>query len=237
MTNNDSKLITTFDELEYEFAITTKKIKKALVNFPDIDVTSLVEELQTFSAVKNKRIPLLDEDVFEKVTTVETLWQKLNKYWSVFNHDILLILLKLVKCEKANKIFEEFLSRIDSPAIEDLDLVLYCEVFESQRLKPCLRIKVKANKCSILLKRKVEEVISVKFALKDYCLCFKGIKEGCIELVYEISNAMRSYFLQCKFTGYDLAEFAACDIISLHLNDMELKVSSKIKMVSISVIL
>ena len=42
---------------------------------------------------------------------------------------------------------------------------------------------------------------------------------------------MMLYFLQCKFTGSDLAEFAAHDIISIHINDKELIITSKIDMV------
>jgi len=233
-TNKVPELITTLDDLEFEFAIATKKIKEALINSPDIiDVSSLVEQLQTFSAVRNKQVPLLDEDVFEKVTTIEKLWQKLNRFWSVFNYDMLIILLRVVNCKRANKIFEEFLARINVSAMEDMDLVLHCEVIKSQKLKPWLRIKVNSEKCTDFIKRKVEEAVSIKFNLKEHCLLCRGIKTGCIELVYEISNAVMEYFLQCTFTGYDLAEFAACDIISLHLNDKELKIPSEIKMVNI----
>ena len=224
------KLRTT-EDLEVEFAIATGKIKQALCNSP-INVTTVIEQLQTISVVKNMNIPLLDEDVFESVTTVEKLWQRLSRFWSIYNYNMLRMLLRIVKCKRADDLFNEFLSRIDVSAIEDMEIVLHFEVFERQGLiKPLLRIKVKAESCTNYIRRKVEEVISSKLNLKEYTLFFKGIKEGCIELIYEISNAVMLYFLQYKFTGYDLAEFAAHGIISIYINDMELMIPTEIDMV------
>jgi len=227
---NNIKLVT-FEDLEVEFARTTNKIKQTL-NSIHIDIMSLVEQLQTISAVKDKKVPLLDEDVFENVTTIEKLWKKLNRYWSIVDYDVLRIILKLVRCKQADDILEEFLSRIDVTIIKDVDLVLYYETFESKGLvKPLLRIKVKIDNYTDRIKAEVEEIMSLKFNLKEYSLRFRGIKEGCIELVYEISNAMMEYFLHCNFTGYDLADFAACTIISLYIDDMELQIPLEIEMV------
>ena len=180
--------------------------------------------------MRNKNVPLLDEDVFENVTTVEKLWQRLSRFWSIYDYDMLKILLRIVKCKKADEIFEDFLSKIDVSAMEDMELVPHYEVFERQGLvKPLLRIKVKAECCTNSVKKEVIEVVSLIFDLKKFSLRFRGIKEGCVELIYEISNAMMLYFLQYKFTGADLAEFAAHDIISIHINnDMELIVPSEI---------
>ena len=224
------KLRTT-EDLEVEFAIATDKIKQVLCNSP-INVTSVIEQLQTISAVRNKNVPLLDKDVFESVTTVEKLWQRLSRFWSIYNYDILRILLRIIKYKRADDIFKEFLSRIDVSAIEDMEIVAHYEVIEREgSIKPLLRIKVKAESCTHFVRREVEEVVSSAFDLKEYTLSFKGIKEGCIELIYEISDEVMLYFLQCKFTGSDLAKFAAHDIISIHINDMELIIPSKIDMV------
>ena len=221
----------TIADLEVKFAITTNKIKQVLCSSP-INVTEVVEQLQIISAVKNKHVPLFDEDVFDSVTTFEKLWQKLNKFWSIFNYDLLVTLLKIVECKRAEEILQEFLSRIDISAIEDMDLVLNCEVIEGEGSpKPVLRVKVGVEKCTKYIERKVEEIISSKFDLKEYKLYFRSIKKGCIELAYEISDAMMSYFIQCQFTGNDLAEFAAHNIICLQINDMKLEIPSEIIMV------
>ena len=235
-TSNDQladKNMVTSEDLEVEFAITTNKIKQALNNSPSpIDVKSVVEQLQTISAVKDKNIPLLDGDVLKDIITVEKLWEKLNRFWSIFDYDSLKILLRIVECKRANEIFEEFLSKIDVSTMEDMDLVHYYEVFEREgSVKPLLRIKINAKKCTCYTERKIKKILSSKFNIEEYSLWFRGIKEGCNELVFEISNGMMSYFLECKFAGYHLADFATHNIISLHLNDMELQIPPEINMV------
>ena len=129
------------------------------------------------------------------------------------------------------------MSRVDLSVIKDIDLVAHYEIFKRKGLmKPLLRIKVKVDKIDNItdsIKREVKEAMSLKFRLEKYSLWFKGIKEGCIELVYEISNAMMSYFLHYKFDGYNLTDLAACKIISLHINEMELQIPPEIDMVCI----
>ena len=227
--------ITNSDDLEMEFAITTNKIKQELCS-SHVDVVSVVEQLQVCSAVKDKNIPLFDEEVLENVSTVEKLWQKLNKFWSIFDYDVLRFLLRFAKCKKAVEIFDKFLSRIDVASMEDVDLVLHCKVIESQGLmKPLLRIKVKTEKFTSYTERRVREIVSSKFDLENYSLRFRGIKQGCIELLYKISNATMVYLLQCKLVGYDLKNLAAYDIISFHINNMELKLPSAVDVVCKSV--
>ena len=212
----------TYEDLEVAFAITTSQIKQVLTNSP-IDIISVVEQLQTMTAVRNKNIPLFDEDVLENVTTIEKLWQKLNRFWSIVNYEILRRLLKIVQCKKADEIFQGFLSRIDISALEDVDLVLHCEASEPQGLtKPLLRVKVTAEKCTSFIKRKVEEVVSLKFNLGEYTLRCRAIKQGCFELVYEISNALMSYLLDYDFTKSDAVSFTTHNIISLQINDIKL---------------
>ena len=212
-----------------EFTVTTNEIKQALTNsLKPIDVRSVVEELQTLSAVKDKHIPLLDEDVFKDVTTVEKLWEKLNRFWSIFDHNLLKILLRIAECKRANEIFEDFLLKINISTMEDMDLVVFTR---EGSVKPLLRIKINAEKCSCYTERKVKKIVSSIFNVEEYSLWFKGIREGYNELVYEIPNPMMSYFLQCKFAGHDLADFTTHNIISFHINDMELQIPPEITMV------
>ena len=205
-----------------KFTDTTNKIKQVLCS-NSVDVISVVEQLQRCSGVKDKNIPLFDEDDFKNVNMIENLWQKLDRFWSIFDYDVLRILLEFVKCKRADEIFEEFLSTTDISAIEDL--VLHYKVFEGQELiKPLLMVKSKVENYTHSIRRKIEKVICSKFDLQEHSFRFKGIKssKGCIGLVYEISNTMMSYILRCKIAGYDLAEFAANHIIGLQINYKEL---------------
>jgi len=228
--------LTKLEDIEVEFAKMTNRIKEALIS-NDINVVSLVEQLCTISAVSNKNVPLFDEDVFEKVKSIDEFWRRLRMFWNIFDYDLPQFVIKISECREAQVIFEEFLSRIDPSAIEDVDLVLHCRVEERVgSLKPVLRNKVNAEKCSLDVVQEVKKIVSETYDLKIYSLRFKGIKEGCIELSYYISKAMTMHFLQLKITASILAELSSCKIISLNVNNFELKMPSKIINITVSVV-
>jgi len=229
-----SAKLTRIRQIEVQFAKMTKGIKEALIS-NNVDVVSLVEQLCTISAVSNKNVPLFDEDVFEKIKSIDEFWKILRTFWNIFDYELLWYVIELSECKDAQKIFEEFLSRIDPSAIEDADLVLHCtEEQWKGSLKPVLRIKVNAEKCTLNVKKDVEEIVSKTYNLNKYALHFQGIKEGCIELLYYISEPLKSYLLQSEITGSILAEFLAHKIISIHINDSELKIPPNINDIRVS---
>ena len=71
MFHDQIEQLKTSEAVEVEFSNTTDRIKQVLSS-STIDVTSVIERLQTISVVKHKNIPLFDEEVFKSVTTVET---------------------------------------------------------------------------------------------------------------------------------------------------------------------
>ena len=220
--------LTSIDDVEVEFAIMTDKIKEALIR-NNVDIVSLIEQLCAISAVSNKNVPLFDKDVFEKIKSINEFWKELRMFWNIFDYDLLWFIIMVSKCEEAQVIFDEFLSRIDPSAIEDVDLVLHCRVEHREGLlKPVLRIKINAKKCTVNIQRKAKEMVSEKFNLKKFVLCFKGIKKGCIELLYYISQGVASYVLQCTISKGVLEGLSSCKIISLHIDDHKLKVPFEI---------
>ena len=219
-------MLTTIDDIEMEFAIMTIRIKQALID-NEIDIDTLIQQLRATSAVRTKNVPLLDEEVFDRITSIDDLWKSLSRFWTLFDYDLLRFIVKITKCEEAKSILDEFLSGIDPAIIEDVDLVLECQKYEKPgSLKPILRIKVNVVKCTPDVKKKVKEAVSEKYNLNEYSICFKGIREGCIELLYHVSKAVMVYLLQCKVTRTIVAELSACKIIGICINDVDSLVSS-----------
>ena len=218
--------LTNIQDIEVQFAMMTDRIKQALIK-NNVDVASLIEQLCAISAVKNKNVPLFDEDVFEKIKSIGDLWRKLKNFWNIFDYEFLLYVVKISNCREAQEIFENFLSRIDPTAIEDADLVLHCKgEHQEGSLKPVLRIKVKAEICTPNIKSMVEEIVSKIYDLEKYALRFQGIKKGCIELLYYISKPLKLYLIQFKISRkIILEEFLVHKIISLHIDEFELTVS------------
>ena len=219
--------LTNIQDIDIEFANMTNRIKQALIR-NNVDVALLIEKLRAISAVKNRNVPLFEEDVFEKIKSIDDFWRKFGIFWIIFDYEFLLYVVKISDCREAQEIFEEFLARIDPSAIEDEDLVLYCkEEHQEGSLKPVLRIKVKAEKCTPNIKSMVEEIVSKKYNLEKYALRFQGIRKGCIELLYYISKPLKSYLIQFSISrNIILGEFLVHKIINLHVDEIELTVSS-----------
>lgn len=201
----------------------TNIIKEELSKYvSDSDVISLIEQLRAIPAVKDKKVPLFGEDTFKRVSNLRSLWQILSEFWSIYDYDILKLVLNIINCEKADKIFDQFFLQIDPAVIDDVDLVIHCRVYEREFTKPILRVKIKVDRCSRHHKEEVTKVLSEKFNLKEFALRLKGIREGCVELMYEISEELKLYLLSCVVAGSDAQHMVNCGIIHLEIDNMEI---------------
>ena len=211
------------------------QIKNVLIK-NKVDIVVLIQKLCSISVTKNKNVPLFDKDLFEEVKSIDDFWKKLRGFWTIFDYDLLECVVEVSDCVEAQQIFRDFFSRINPSTIEDADLVLHCKVEHWEgSLMPVLRIKVNVEKCTSDVKKSVENIVSKAYELDKYKFCFKGIKNGCIELVYCISKSLKSYLLNSEITGSIMAGFLACNIISLHIDDeFELKVPPEINDIMVS---
>ena len=224
--------LTSIEVIECEFAKMTTAVEKALIN-AKIDVAELIKQLSAINAVKNKKVPLFDEDVFTKIQSIDDLWKKLRVFWTIFDYEVLEYVVRLSECREAEDIFKGFISRIDPSKIEDADLMLHCKEEQCEgQPKPVLRVKINSDKCTPNIKSKVKRAVSKAYKLKKYTLCLKCIRKGCIEMVYYISKSLKLYLINFAITGSSMEKFLAHDIINLCIHDtddeFELKVPSNI---------
>lgn len=222
--------------LEVQFAKMTRRVKRALIN-NNVDVVWLIEQLCAISVVKNKKVSLFDEDVFENIKSTDDFWRKLKTFWNVFDIELLRCIVEISGCREAWEILEDFMSRIDPSTIEDEDLVLHFggEQHYEGSLKPVLRIKVHTAKCTLCIKEMVEEIVTKTYNLDRYGLCFQGVKEDVyIELLYYISQPLKSHMLQFEISGGMVTAFLTHKIVSLHIDEFDLKIPSKIADVTVS---
>ena len=222
-----------FENLEYEFVKAVRGIKEALCR-NRIDAYSLAYDLSMMTAVKEKKVPLFNDNAFEEANTIEELWKILRTFFSILDYDVLIFVVNLAECKEAEEILNEFLLKVDSAPLRDAEFVLQYKEYDTETIKPLLRIKVREKKCTPGVIKKAKKIIAEKFDIEKYALRFKSIREGCIELLFEISNAVMSYLLQCKVTGYDMAKFALHNILCIQIDDKKLIVPSNLgNMVSI----
>ena len=212
----------------------TSSIEQALIS-NNVDATKLITQLRAISAVKNRDVPLFDDEVFKKIQSVDILWRKLSSFWNIFDYELLECVTEISDCGEAQSIFKNFLSRIDLSEIEDVDLVLHCgEQNLKGQLKPVLRVKVDTEKCTLKIKKKVEKVISKVYNLEKYALCFQGIRKGYIELLYYISKPLKLHILNVEISENNIAEFLADKIISLQIDERKFKILSNITDTTVS---
>ena len=230
-------MLTNILDNEIQFTKMMNVIRQALIK-SNVDVFSLIERLCAVSSVKNKMVPLFDESVFEEIKSIDKFWGKLESFWSIFGHELLQCIVEISECEEAQIILENFLSRFDFSAIKDVDLALHCGLEDLEgSLRPMLRIKINAEKCTLSVKNNVEEIVSKIYNLNECAACFQGIIEDCNELVYYVSNPLKLYLLQFKVSKGDLAEFLAHKVISLNIDQFELQTKATDRMVSLKYVL
>ena len=220
-----SEKLTSIEDIETQFAIMTSNIKQALIS-NNVDVGLLIERLCAISAVKNKKVPLFDKDVFEKIKSIDEFWKQLRDQWNILDYELLEYIVNISECREAKEVLQEFFSRIDPSAIEDVGLVLDCRK-ESRKglLKPVLRIKVNCQKCTPDIKKQVEEIVSKTYNLDKYALRLRSIKNGCIELLYHISKPLKSYLLNFKISQRILTDFHSHEITSVYIDKHKLDVT------------
>ena len=77
-------------------------------------------------------------------------------------------------------------------------------------------------KCTAKTKEEIKEVLSKCYKLEKYALICKGIKQGCIEIIYETSLSVKSYMLQYKVTEYEMSLLKAQMITALNIDNVDI---------------
>ena len=218
-----------------KFETMQQEILKAMC-CSDIDVISFIDRLRGLSAVTDGHLSMFDDDLFEGVNTIEALWEKFKVFWlSIFDCHVLKIFLKKSKCGEAIRIYKAFSSKLDqSGAVNDADLVAVYKVFYqkvSKMSESFFIIKVKTDICIKLKIKRIYKILSKIFKIQKYALHLTDIKEGSVDLIFETSKRVISYFLNYKITGRILLELAEESIATLQINNFEIKVPDKINKV------
>ena len=225
MPSEGIKRLSSIDEIEAEFGIMVAEIQEALEN-NNINVKKLLIKLKSSSAVRERKIPLFDKDTFNNITSIEKLFETLSNHWHLFDYDVLMYLVKTAGCKEAKRIYDNFLDSFDSSVMNNYRLILKCDEFKEGVIPgTCkLRIKVALDQCTVEIERKVKEIISKHFELENYALVYKGLKQGCIELTYQMSCSVKSYMLQYKLNSNAILQLKIYKIIAIKFDCMEMNI-------------
>lgn len=185
-----------------EFKMITDEVYQAF-NDDSVNLNDLLIKLESQSATKNQTVPLFKVDFFKNVTSIKELFEVLDYCWNFYDHDMLAFLINIAKCEKASKIYDQFVDSLDPSSS---DLINHCSDKEISGYKT-LQITVEKNVCTNKMMSKIKKMIVEHCELEKYAIVFRGgVKKGSIVIEFlgsdlvmiHTENCMHKLTTQCQ---------------------------------------
>jgi len=221
--------VRTLVKLNGKYAKIVNKIQ-CIIEEKNFDIKQLILNL---CAADGDNLTIFSTDnVFARITDTKGLFLQIGKYCSMYDFDLLLALVKSTECQEAIKLLDDFTDELRHSILKDLDLL--SEYGESLNPKGFMQnthklvIKYVGGDCTLKAKEKVQNVVCECFRLRRGSIIFKGVQEGCIAFVYQISLAVKSHLLQSKIVPSDVEKLTEHHIISLLIDDEKLEISQQL---------
>ena len=209
-----------------------KVIRKLMHIFKEkkVNIEELIIMLR-FDDVKKNSVFSTD-DVFKTIRTEMQLFQHVAKYCrSIFDYRVLKVLVQASECPEAIKELTDFTKSLHNSILKEIDLmsedgeVLHPDDFMPGTYK--FIIEYVGGKCTIETKEMVQGIVEQSVRLSEGVLIFKGISAGSILFIYQISEAVKDYLLEYKFTEEDVVFLEGNKIRSLIVDGVRIMSSSQ----------
>ena len=197
-----------------------KVVKKLMHIFKEkkVDIEELITLLR-FNDVDKKSVFSTDE-VFTTIRTEMQLFQHVARYCkSIYDYQVLDALTEVSECPEAIKELTHFTESLHNSVLTEIDLMSeHGELLHPDDFMPGTYkfiIEYVGGKCTIETKEMVQGIVEQCVRLKKGVLIFKGVDVGSILFIYQISEAVKNYLLQYKFTEEDVTFLDGNNITSL----------------------
>ena len=198
----------------------SKVLKKIMDIFEEKEVN--IEQLITilrFDDV-NKNSIFSTDDVFNTVRTEMQLFQCVGQYCKgIYDYEVLDVMVQASGCPEAIKELTDFTESLHNSILTEIDLMsedgelLHPDDFMPGTYK--FIIEYVGGKCTIETKEMVQGIVEQSVRLNKGVLIFKGIDSGSILIIYQISEAVKTYLLEYEFTEEDVVFLEGNKIRSL----------------------
>ena len=91
---------------------------------------------------------------------------------------------------------------------------------------------VGGGKCTLTAKEKIQNILYECFHLRKVSITFKGVQEGCVKFIYQISAAVKCHMLQSEITPSDVRILVQNYILYISIDDVKLKISLQLNEVT-----
>ena len=206
------KLMNIFEKEEVDI----NKLITALC-FDDVDKISVFSTDSAFTTIKTK---------------VQLFYEVGKCCKGIYDYQILNVLVQASQCPKAIKELTDFSELLQNSILAELDLISeHGELLHPDDFMPGTYkfiIEYIGGKCTIETKEMVQGIVEQSVRLKKGVLIFKGFDLGSILFIYQISEAVKNYLLQYKFTEEDVRFLEGNNIRSLIVDDVRIMSSSQL---------
>ena len=214
----------TIIKLKGKYAAMFDKLR-LIIESKKLDINSLIVKL---CSLDENNITIFSTDkAFIKIRSATELFHHIGKYCNIYDYELLAAFVDSTECEEAIKLLDDFTEELRSPILSDLDLLSKDgelrdpKDFMSGTHK--LVIKYVGGKCTLKTKEMVQDIICRSFHLEQGSIIFKGVQEGCVSFVYQISPAVKSYLLQYPLTTKNITLMSEYQVKSFIIDGEELR--------------
>ena len=214
----------------------SKVIRKLIHIFREkkVDIEELITILRFDDVEKNSVFST--DDVFNTVRTEIQIFQHVAKYCrSIFDYRVLGVLVQASECPEAIKELTDFTESLHNSILTEIDLMSEDgELLHPDDLMPGTYkfiIEYVGGKCTIKTKEMVQSIVEQSVRLNKGVLIFKGIDSGSILFIYQISEAVKHYLLEYKFTEEEIVFLEGNKITSLMVDGIVIMSSSQLNKV------
>ena len=198
---------------------------RVIIDSQRLDISSLILNLCSIDE-DNITIFSTDKALKEIHSTVE-LFHHIGQYCSIYDYELLEAFVESTECKEAIKLLDDFTKELRCSILNDLNLLSKDgELRDPKDLMPGthkLIIKYVGGKCTMKTKEIVQNIICECFHLKKGSIIFKGVQEGCVAFVYQISPSVKSYLLHYSLATNDIILLLKHQIIRFIIDDEESK--------------
>ena len=190
--------------------------------FNDVDKKSIFSTDAAFSTIKSE---------------IQLFYHVAKYCKSIYDYQVLDYMVQASGCPEAIKQLTDFTELIQNSILTEIDLMSeHGELLHPDDFMPGtykLIIEYVGGKCTIETKEMVQGIVEQSVCLKKGVLIFKGFDVGSILFIYQISEAVKKYLLQYKFTEQDVRFLEGNNITSLIVDDVRIMSSSQPNKVTI----
>ena len=188
----------------------------------EIDIEELITILR-FDDVEKNTIFSTDS-VFNTITTEIQLFQNVALYCKGFyDYQVLVILVQASQCREAITELDDFTRMLQNSILAEIDLISdHGELLHPDDFMPGTYkfiIEYVGGKCKLGTKEMIQNVVEQSVRLRKGVLIFRGFDIGSCLLVYQISEVVKTYLLQYRFTQRDLTFLEGNNITKLIVDD------------------